>query len=69
MTVNRAKGEIEFVCDFCMESAVTDESKFEEIWKDLKERGWRAFKRNEWEWTHKCPTCINQGVPKRGTSR
>lgn len=45
-----------FFCDACGDSEDLD-GEFGDVWSELKDAGWRAFKNDDDEWEHRCPVC------------
>lgn len=48
-------------CDFCSDSFEVEAEYFSEVIQELKDRGWKYFKDEKDEWTHKCPACQEEG--------
>lgn len=48
-------------CDYCWNDIVINQINFMKAIEALKMRGWKIIKEND-EWLHKCPVCVEQGV-------
>ena len=65
MTIENSEGfrGFEVYCDFCPEDTYMDFGRDE--WSDmiaeLKADGWKIFKDDDGNWTHKCPDCATKG--------
>jgi hypothetical protein len=48
-----------FNCDECSTgfSEHPDDRPFDEVWEELREKGWRARKGGDGKWEHTCPDC------------
>lgn len=60
MTYEMDGGGHTFACDKCGDSE-TEEGDFSDVWGDLKDVGWRAFRNDDGDWEHRCPVC--RGAP------
>lgn len=47
-------------CDFCEYQGFFEfgEDEFAGMIEEMKESGWKVFKDENDEWTHKCPDCV-----------
>lgn len=57
MSIERYKGDIQFICDECEESELdSNTSDFQEALEVLKMNSW-TYLNIDGEWVHICPNC------------
>lgn len=61
MTIERMDDAFGFVvnCDFCSDYFEVDTEYFSEVTQAMRDNGWKYFKDEKGEWTHKCLTCVD----------
>lgn len=61
--IERQKGVIIFVCDFCGDDYDSEEGDFFLALEKMKEEGWIVKRnQNDTEWIHICHRCATGGI-------
>ncbi len=56
---SEVKGQLViFSCDECGDTYEAAGS-WKDVWEAARQDGWRAFKSDDEEWQHACPSCRN----------
>lgn len=57
---NKPFNDFDMFCDFCSNSENFDtDDDWQEMIQQAKDSGWKIFK-NDDEWEHKCPVCVEK---------
>jgi hypothetical protein len=49
----------EVSCDYCSEDIEIDSGgDWQDMIRDIKEKGWKIKKMNDEDWQHMCPDCV-----------